>query len=81
MTTINATQALNSSLSLTTVNHQKAVHVNLNFVTHIIDDPIGCWVHLSSGKAVHVNESYASVKESCYRFLGFISDDSDVIVS
>lgn len=68
------TSATNSSsLSLTTVNHQKAVHVNLNFVTHVIDDPIGCWVHLTSGKAVHVNESYDDITD---QFFSFMTNDS-----
>jgi hypothetical protein len=49
------------SISLTTVNNQKAVHVNLDFVTHVIDDPVGCWVHLTSGKAVHVKETLEEV--------------------
>lgn len=54
---------LSPSISLTTVNNQKAVHVNLDFVTHVIDDPIGCWVHLTSGKAVHVKETFDEVLE------------------
>ena len=55
-----------------TVNSGSRITVSLGSVSHIIEHlnkntentdvlPSTCWIHFSSGKSVHVNESYIDV--------------------